>query len=272
MTTKGDTNSKNFFGRELVPEEVEIELLQICKKYQRDRVASLVSVIVNGFNPCALGCPTVGKRRDGSLWIVDGQQRVESMRGLGHTRVLCLVFRSRGVADEAEVFRIINRDRKKVNKNREFIAGLAAGDEECYEIKKAVEGAGFCLELDGKMQSDVTTIRSASTLIQLYKKGKTSKIPNLIEMVLSTAKAAWGDDKAGFENLPLVGLAYFYAEHPKVRTSRLITCLRKADIEALKLGMSPRAHKYTRFAWNLMIEYNKNLREKSRLDLPRMKG
>jgi hypothetical protein len=61
---------------------VKLSDLSVDQSYQRE-VKSGHKSIVSDFNEEALGVPLVGQRSDGSLWIVDGLQRVTALKKLG---------------------------------------------------------------------------------------------------------------------------------------------------------------------------------------------
>ena len=50
--------------------------------YQRALQKRLVGSIRDDFVPAGLGVLTVGRREDGSLWVVDGQTRAAAMKEL----------------------------------------------------------------------------------------------------------------------------------------------------------------------------------------------
>ena len=82
---------------------VAVADLQVDPSYQRC-VKPNHKKIARDFDPNALGVPLVGQREDHSLWIVDGQQRVEALKLLGKVNVRVEVFASKGPEHEAHVF------------------------------------------------------------------------------------------------------------------------------------------------------------------------
>ena len=124
---------------------LNVDELNVCESYQRTVRTAGVNKIVKNFDRDALGTLCVGKRKDGSLWIVDGQQRWTALKKLGVKRVPCDVFESSGPSHEARIFRHKNKDRTGVNAVTIFKALLTEQNEDAVALLAAVESAGFKL-------------------------------------------------------------------------------------------------------------------------------
>lgn len=78
----------------------------------------------------ALGACVVGKRADGSFWLVDGLQRKLAAQRRGDvTHLDCMVFESSGAREEAKVFMLCNKGRVAVSSYDKFKAAIYCGDE-----------------------------------------------------------------------------------------------------------------------------------------------
>ncbi|MDR7101502.1 DUF6551 family protein [Croceicoccus sp. BE223] len=91
------------------------------------------------FHPLA-----VARRADGSLWVVDGQHRLEAARARRDLYDLpCVVSSYDSRADEAASFVAMNVQRRALSKIDLFKAAVAAGDQEATGIVSAIEAAGL---------------------------------------------------------------------------------------------------------------------------------
>lgn len=85
-------------------------------------------------------------RRDGRLFVVDGQHRhaAASLRG-DIQQLPCLVEEFANVAEEAALFNDLNGRRRPVSALDKFRAALVAGDPDCTAIGAAMDRAGLAL-------------------------------------------------------------------------------------------------------------------------------
>lgn len=85
-------------------------------------------------------------RRDGRLFVVDGQHRLQAARLRGDIQQLpCLIEEFASVAEEAALFDDLNGKRRPVSALDKFRAALVAGDPDCIAIGAAMERAGLGL-------------------------------------------------------------------------------------------------------------------------------
>lgn len=88
----------------------------------------------------------VSRRADGTLFIVDGQHRLEGARMRGDVPHLpCVVTSHTDTADEAQTFVALNLRRQKLSQGNVFAASLASGDDDAKRALQLIEGAGFTL-------------------------------------------------------------------------------------------------------------------------------
>jgi hypothetical protein len=85
-------------------------------------------------------------RRDGRLFVVDGQHRLAAAKLRGDIQQLpCLIEEFSDVVEEAQLFNDLNDRRRPVNAIDKFRAALVAGDADCIAIGAAMERAGLSL-------------------------------------------------------------------------------------------------------------------------------
>ncbi len=130
-------------------ENVDLDKLQVDASYQRG-VKPHHRKIAADFNPAAAGILHVGRRHDGSLWLIDGQQRREAMLKANLKTWKAIVIQSDGPRYEAIIFKLLNgRDtRKGLNPVELFKACLVANDPVALAVVRAVEAAGLRLKTD----------------------------------------------------------------------------------------------------------------------------
>jgi hypothetical protein len=192
---------------------VKIDDIQYDASYQRDLVAGHKR-IVSDFDPEALGIPVVGQREDGTLWCVDGRQRLAALKKLGRKEVRVEVFASKGPEHEAAVFSKINKNRTKLNAQQLFFAALTAGDEDAWAIKKICEAEGFDLPR-GRLSETITNETAAKKVVafqalnRIYRRGG----EEALKFVLSTIKRVWEIDPMRTKGILLQGLYIFWLRH-----------------------------------------------------------
>jgi hypothetical protein len=189
---------------------VDIDSLQVDESYQRP-VKGKHKKIAAEFDEVALGIPLVGEREDGSLWIVDGRQRIEALRKMGtRSTVRAEVFASRGPEHEAEVFKLVNMNRTRLTAHEEYKALLAAHDEDAWAVKEAVESCGYRVTHGGtRSDQAVMYVSAVNTLMYLQRKYGAESI----KFALTAAKECWPGDKLGVFNAILMGLGRFWARY-----------------------------------------------------------
>jgi len=112
--------------------------LNIDPAYQRDEVSiANTRALARTLRWDSFGVVVVFEREDGSLWVVDGQQRILALRLRGDfpaRGIPARVFKSRGPAHEAEAFLAMNTGRKPVRAAEKYHAGVLSNHEPEREI------------------------------------------------------------------------------------------------------------------------------------------
>lgn len=139
----------------LAPPRGSLPVLQYCTPaqlavdpcYQREldgRSRQLIARIAAGWDWNLFQPLVVARRVDGTLYVVDGQHRLEAARSRGDIQQLpCVVFHPGDPADEAAVFVALNQERRPLTAYALFNAALAAGDEEALRLDTLLRGAGL---------------------------------------------------------------------------------------------------------------------------------
>lgn len=208
--------------------KISVDELNISDAYQRTIVPARVNRIAKNLDQDAFGSLTVGQRRDGSYWVVDGMQRLTAARKLGIGMVPCDVFQSEGQEHEARVFRLKNKERTNVTACALFRAQLVEGDEQTVEIAKAVEAAGLSLRYESG-KPGWPFVKAVVSLERAYRKvGKDG-----IAVVLSILCEAWFGESDALRGDIITGLSYFIYKTPDFDKERLVKKLAEKPISAL---------------------------------------
>ena len=243
---------------------VAVADLQVDPSYQRC-VKPNHKKIARDFDPNALGVPLVGQREDHSLWIVDGQQRVEALKLLGKVNVRVEVFASKGPEHEAHVFKLVNCNRTKLHSLEEFWAKVRALDDDSLILKRTVEQEGFKIvgrgneRLSGKDGSETNGLACVNTLARyLHLHG-----PDAVRFALRIVRTHWGSDPNARTSHVLAGLSRFWSGHrddlDEARLgARLVTTTPSKILVAAANGLSD---KETNVHTEIERMYKKRLRK-----------
>lgn len=204
---------------------VDLDRIKTDRSYQREVNQNAQRKIVQRFNPEALGIPVIGERDDGSLWIVDGLQRITALATLGKRSVRAEVFASKGPEHEAQVFHDINRNRVPLKPLQIFHAALTAGDKVAWEIKDLVERMGFWIPpyiggIRGLSEEKVAkAIRAINSVNSIYEKSGAEGLKFVLEVV----SRCWANDESKTRDTILLGLHIFWVNREKsVDIDRLV--------------------------------------------------
>jgi hypothetical protein len=112
--------------------------LRIDPTYQReldDNSRALIGRIARGWNWDLFQPLVVARRHDGTMYVVDGQHRLEAARLRGDIAQLpSVIFYPADPADEAAVFVELNQQRRPLTAFALYNAALAAGDERALAL------------------------------------------------------------------------------------------------------------------------------------------
>ena len=124
---------------------LQIDLLKVDNSYQRGEASNASTIDkAKHMQHAAMGAIVVGKREDGSLWIVDGLQRALAAKRRGDiTEIDCMVFESAGSRHEAEVFLLCNKGRVSVTAKHKYRTSVIAGRSPEAEIDKWLTDNGY---------------------------------------------------------------------------------------------------------------------------------
>lgn len=156
------------FDRPWSEEVVAVDELRIDRTYQRGDKADLVNEIGRGYDLTLAGYIVVSRRKNGSLYVVDGQQRTLGARKGGESEVLARVFEGLTVEEEASLYDALNRT-KPLNSHEKFKGRHAARNPQALDIYDIVHSlGGSIMGVDGY---SMETIAAVSALEIVYGQG-----------------------------------------------------------------------------------------------------
>jgi hypothetical protein len=166
VTTKAKPSQ--IVGRDLVANEwpFEVRLLLISDliadpKYQRPPQEAFIEKLVGMFDDTLVSTIDVSERADGTLAILDGLQRVETMRKLGRLTVWASVYDAMSLQDEARFFYRRNRDRRAVHAYYQFRARVLMGETQAQAIDKIARAENFRFDVNSSTDDRIGAVRAA---------------------------------------------------------------------------------------------------------------
>lgn len=191
--------------------QLPVSILAVDRRVQRSSLdPRRAAKIAAELNRDALGVITVSRRIDGQHVIVDGQHRVEGLRiaGQGAGTVLCRVFTGLTLAEEAEMFRLLNNT-AKVQYLDLFRVRVIEGDPVAVASAEIIERHGWKVSLNGGHDRYFNAVQAFE---RIYTRSRDKK-PNAAEQALVTITTAWGHigsavDGRIFEGVGLLYLRY----------------------------------------------------------------
>lgn len=122
-----------------------IDSLKVDQTYQRGEASNTSTLDkAKHMQHAAMGAIVVGKRADGSLWIVDGLQRTLAAKRRGDiSEIDCMVFESAGSRHEAEVFLLCNKGRIPVSSKHKYRTSVTAGRSPESDIDQWLTDNGY---------------------------------------------------------------------------------------------------------------------------------
>lgn len=208
--------------------KIAVEELNISDAYQRTIVPNRVNRIAKNLDQDAFGSLTVGQRRDGSHWVVDGMQRLTAARKLGIGMVPCDVFESDGQEHEARVFRLKNRERTNVSSVALFRAQLTEGDQQSIEIERVIRNSGLKLALKEE-SSGWPYVKAVKALERSFQRVGSDGIARALAII----SEVWPGETHALQGDMIEGMCWFLKKHEGFDQSRLTEKLKTKSVTSV---------------------------------------
>jgi hypothetical protein len=187
-------------------EEIPVEELIRIEAVQRPLTDAWVRTLAREMDLDALGTFTASRREDGRLVLLNGGHRQAALFEIGMPDwpVRCEVYHDLTLAQEAGLFRRLNRN-KKASAIEDFLKGVTEGDPECTVINRICKRAG--LKVDRQVGPGLITC--VASLRKVYN-GRGSKVhPDELKRTLEIATRAWGHTPEAVEGQIVHGFGEF---------------------------------------------------------------
>jgi hypothetical protein len=139
--------AKSLGGLKTRIEQILISKLTVDRAYQRNVNERHVRKMAENFDPDAFQTPLVCKRlyKGGENVVIDSQQRVVAAALAGYTSVTASVVELSSIEEEANLFGLININRKAVPTPVTHRNNLLRGDEKSLKLEGAVRAGGMLI-------------------------------------------------------------------------------------------------------------------------------
>lgn len=166
-------------------QSVALAVMRVSPLVQRELKPYHVNHLIAQFDIEQVGVPTLNYR-DGHHYVIDGQHRIEAMRGmgLGETKLDCAVFSGLTDQQEAEMFLRLNNV-LAVNGFDRYRVGVQAGREEDCALSDILDELGLHVSMDRTEGS----VHCIGTLRRIYQQTGGDNLSRTLRIV----HTAYGD-------------------------------------------------------------------------------
>lgn len=205
---------------------VLLDDLNVDFTYQRSLDHALINQIAKEWDMAAAGTIKVGRRDDGSLWIVDGQHRAMGAKLAGETHILVQIIPDLNRVMEAEQ-RLKGNTRRSDTAQEKFRAKVAAERPEALAIQQLLKGFDTTVNFT---QNIHTGLNCVSTVETLYRIDGGVMLTRVLEVVKDSFDII-GSKQAGVA--PLKAIAWFLDHHAnEYNRNRLCERMRAEGVDA----------------------------------------
>lgn len=206
-------------------QEVNVNRLGVDERYQRPVSIAKINKIVRDYNPIGIGTILASERSDGTLWVIDGQHRVEALKRLNEVMVEVTIYSGMTLAEEATAFRIL-QEGSKANAAERYVSELAAGVEETVDIENVINRIGFTVD----RHTNKNTIQAADTLKVIYRENGAKNLKETILLI----NESLGHHRKNFTRTIMLGVSEFLVEYPKADKKWMAKKLQQEGLNSFK--------------------------------------
>lgn len=243
---------------------VKVRELHVDPIYQRGLSQPRIAAMARNWDPLLADEIKVSMRQDGSLWLIDGQHRMNAAMLANVDELFAMVMTGLSPEQEADLFVRGTKQRKGFSTLEEWKAALAAGYPDVVAINAMVENLG------GRVNTTPNAtkgINAPSALSDVYRLGGIE----LLEWTLFTIKEAWGSlDGPNVSAFIIKGLGLFLGMYADILDpDRIVQQMKRAGV--VEIGRKSNAYRAIRgpmgetrvssIYYSIVDIYNYNLRE-----------
>ncbi len=207
-------------------EAVTIDDLMVDHRYQRALDQRLVEKILDQWDMVAADAIAVSRRKNGDLYIVNGQHRAAAAKLAGETEILAFVYEGLNIKQEADL-RLKSNNRRADTSQERFHAQVTKGDPESLAIVALLENYETWVN---RTANSHTGVNCVSTLETLYRES-----PELLDRSLRTLKEAHGSLAAEVVTTPPLRAVFWFLKvhHGEYHYKSLVERMRESGTEEL---------------------------------------
>jgi hypothetical protein len=147
----------------------------------------------------------VSERKDGSMWVLDGQHTRELLMRHKIDRWPCRVFMGLTPTQEASRFLEYQRNSRRLGSIERWNASVVAKEPESIAVEKVLEAHNLRISSQSiRAKEGMIPLTIGSVFAKIHEMGGT----DLLEATLTAAEKAWGKEKSTYNTRVLSGLAY----------------------------------------------------------------
>ena len=216
-----------FVKKEMQPKLPELELKKIpldnikFAEYQREVKPSKINKIVKNFVPDIMGVGLVSFR-GGEFWGIDAQHRIEALKKLGYTEILCQVLTGLTYEQECYRFVLLNTGRTQLTANQIFHGRVEEKDKDALDLVAMFKKYRFEYNKNNGIKED-NLIGAVSKFVKIQKNFGMDRV----EQILRILRNAWYGDKHSLSSARISGLSTFISENPNADELILTKALEK---------------------------------------------
>jgi hypothetical protein len=256
---------------------IPIGELAVDHKYQRELSKNHVMKMLKDFDSSGIGLLYVARRKDGSHWVVDGQQRLQLVKYLNMVfperfqKVPCEVFESDGKEHEAMLYKLRNH-KKKMSALDIFKARYVYGDIDALAILRTcnqkgvkIRGIPMVERPDGN-HVQVACVGAIETGYMMGK--KIGKANFVLENAINSIKECWGLEASSFKNFMIEGLSLLFSTYPDADMELIKKCMDGKTPNGIKSAVDTTSgfNRSKNVANYIIKEFNKKAKGNKRLN------
>lgn len=183
---------------------LNISALTVDPRVQRALDVRRVRKIADSLNWDAIGVITVSARENGDYAVIDGQHRTAALREAGHgENVMCRVFTGLTIAEEAEMFRLLNNTAKPQYIDL-FRVRVIEGDPAAVDMARMLKRHGWKVTIG----TQTGVFAAVAAFERIYNLDDVAA-----ERTIATITRAWGRDAGNADGRLVEGIGLVYVRY-----------------------------------------------------------
>lgn len=172
--------------------------------YQRDVDLKRVARLAENFVPSALGAITVSRRKDGTLWVIDGSHRTALALQVGLPKLDAIIYDNLSEVEEAALFLELN-DAKAVDQIDKYKAAVIADFPKFVAIDHLIRSYGWVVQ-KSKKRGEISAVSALEFVYDGAREVHEEEGWALLDQTIRVITEAWGLNPDGTKMVPVRAL------------------------------------------------------------------